>query len=366
MTQARLKKIFHENLAKDLLIQVPDLKTVKLLVWINRFLSLMNSSEYYRKMISSPIIIVLDANRVGTRDDYLDLDVITGKVSQWNKSSSNVLIFDIDGRRIRDATYEHYTIDGEDAASELSAKYSLILFYIRALEVKLFLNGCCKYSADNIKTKKRTGEIRRTDLPPSEYRLLIEKHFKYSLLKGKRITYWDNKKKRILRQKPEDYFRNELHSYIQDNLTPEGIAEKEVTNASTGDKLDIRIIDTTNGIEFIIIEVKWMGRALSVKKAKDVNGKDIRLLDEIEMGDDSPNDGIRQLGIYLDDEIHAKRGSLVTYDVRTTDCDINWNIHQSEWHQKIDKPDIRLFIESDSASVKAKKLGQKAKQKKKS
>lgn len=364
MTQARLRKIFHENPSKDLLIQVPALETVKLQVWINRLLSLMNSSEYYRKMISIPIIMVLDANRVGTGDDYLDPNVITGNVTQWNENSCNVLIVDINGKRIPDSTFDQHIIDGEDVASELSEKYSLLLFYIKQLEVKLFLNGRCKYSADNIRTKKRTGEIRSTDLPPSEYRLLIEKHFNDTLLKGKKITYWDNKKKRILRQKPEDYFRNGLHSYIADNLTPEGVAEKEVPNASTSDQIDIRIIDTTNGIEFIIIEVKWMGKALSVKKGKDINGKHVRILDEIEMGDDSPNDGIHQLGIYLDDEILAKRGSLVTYDVRTTNSDINWNIDNSEWHQKIDKPDIRFFIESDSASIKAKKLGQQAKKNK--
>jgi hypothetical protein len=364
MTQARLKKIFHENLFKDYLVGVPDLETVKWLTFINRFFSLMNSSKYYNNMISIPIVLVLDVNRTGTGLDCLDPNAIIDTFTQWNENSCNILILDIDGKVIIDSTYDDNFIDGEDVASDLSKKYNLILFYIKQLEVKFFLNGYCKFSADNIRSKKRTGEIRSTDLPPSEYRVLIEKHFNHALLKGKKITNWHDKSKKILRQKPENYFRDGLYSYLEDNLTPEGVVEKDVKNAGTMDEIDIRITDSTNGIEFIIIEVKWMGKALSLQKGKDNKGNDVKIAGEIEMGDDSPNEGIYQLGIYLENQTLAKCGSLVTYDARTMNNDINWNMDASKWHKKIDKPDLRLFIESDSASKKAKKLARQDKKNK--
>ncbi|MCK4820565.1 hypothetical protein KA005_32670, partial [bacterium] len=116
--------------------------------------------------------------------------------------------------------------------------------------------------------------------------------------------------------------------------------------------------------EFIIIEVKWMGKALSLQKGKDNKGNDVKIAGEIEMGDDSPNEGIYQLGIYLENQTLAKCGSLVTYDARTMNNDINWNMDASKWHKKIDKPDLRLFIESDSASKKAKKLARQDKKNK--
>jgi len=206
---------------------------------------------------------------------------------------------------------------------------------------------------------KRTGEVRSTDLPPSQYRLLINKHFNEKLLRGKKVRYWHDKQTRILKQKPEDYFRDELHEYLKENLTPEGLAEKDIPNAGTNDEIDIRILDSTNGVEFIIIEVKWMGKAISIKQDKSIG--------ETEFSDDSPNAGIHQLGIYLQDEPRARLGCLVTYDARLNaeNTEIVWNSADNTWHIKIDKPPIRLYIKSESASQEGKKLAQRDKKQQK-
>lgn len=355
MNQPRLKKIFHESLQADLMRRMPILDAVHLSEFVNRFISCFKSDVYSNKMNESPIAIILDPTRTGSGQDYLDPNIITSIIKQWNPDANNVVIVDYSGREIIDSTYGNNVIDGEDVASDLSKDHGLILFFIKQLAIKVYVNGYCVKSTDNIHSIKRSGEVYSSDLPPSQYKLLIEKHYNERLLKGKRVTYWHKKQEKILRQKPEDYFRNELHSFLQDNLTPEGIAEKEVSNASTSDLIDIRITDATSGIEFIIIEVKWMGRSISIKK----NGK----VGITELKEESPNAGINQLGIYLQDEPHAKCGCLVTYDARidAENAKIVWTSPESSWHKKIDKPPMRLYIKSESASQEGKKIAKQAK-----
>ena len=359
MSQARLRKIFHESLPIELLKKVPSLDAGRILLFINRFIACFKSASYLQRMTQSPFAIILDPSKIGTGRDYLDPNIITDILLQLKANTCNVLTVDYNGKNVVDPTYDDVVIDGEDVASELSKDHQLILFYIRQLAIKVYVNGYCIKSTDNIHSMKRTGEVRSTDIPPSKYRLLINKHFNEKLLKGKKVSYWHNKQAKVLKQKPEDYFRDELHAFLEENLTPEGIAEKDIPNASTNDEIDIRILDTTNGIEFIIIEVKWMGKAISIKHDKSIG--------ETELNDDSPNAGMHQLGIYLQDEPHARLGCLITYDARLNaeNTDIVWSSAENTWHKNIDKPPIRLYIKSESASQEGKKLAQQDKKQQK-
>jgi hypothetical protein len=355
MSQARLRKIFHESLPVVLLEKVSTLDPGRTLLFVNRFITCFKSVLYSQKMVEKPFVIILDPAKIGTGQDYLDPNSLTDILLQSNLNTCNVLTVDYDGKEVADPTYSNIVIDGEDVASGLSRDHQLILFYIRQLAIRVYVNGYCINSTDNIHSMKRTGEVRPTDLPPSAYRLLINKHFNEKLLKGKKVTYWHNKQERILKQKPEDYFRDELHEYLKENLTPEGLAEKNVPNACTSDEIDIRILDETNGIEFIIIEVKWMGKAISMQRDNRIG--------ETVFNDDSPNVGIHQLGIYLRDEPRAKLGCLVTYDARLNaeNADIVWTTNESAWHKNIDKPPMRLYIKSESASQEGKKIAKQAK-----
>jgi hypothetical protein len=113
--------------------------------------------------------------------------------------------------------------------------------------------------------------------------------------------------------------------------------------------------DISNGIEFIIIEVKWMGKSISIRQDRTIG--------ETGFNDESPNAGIHQLGIYLQDEPRAKRGCLVTYDARidAEDTEIVWSSPESTWHKNIDKPPMRLYIKSESASQEGKKIARQFK-----
>lgn len=355
MTQARLRKIIHESLPVVLLEKVPSLDPVGTLSFVNRFIACFKSTLYLQRNTALPFAIVLDPTKIGTGDDYLDPKIITNVFTQRQLNECNVFVVDYEGKKIDDPAFNNVVIDGDDLASNISKDSQLILFYVWQFAIKVYVNGYCIQSTNNIHSTKRTGEVRPTDLPPSEYRLLINKHFNEKLLSGKKVNYWHNKQARILKQKPEDYFRDALHEYLKENLTPEGLAEKNVPNAGTNDEIDIRIHDMTNGTEFIIIEVKWMGKAISIKRDQTIG--------ETVSDDDSPNAGIHQLGIYLQDEPCAKLGCLVTYDARLNaeNTDIVWTTNESEWHRNIDKPPIRLFIKSESASQEGKKIAQQAK-----
>lgn len=357
MTKARLRKIFHESLLVVLLEKVPSLDPVKTLVFVNRFIACFKSSLYMQSSTNTiKFSIVLDPAKIGTGDDYLDPKIVTNIFARQPSRVGNVVTVDYDGKKVDTPIFDEVIIDGDDLASDLSKDKQLILFYVWQFAIKTYVNGYCILSTDNIHSAKRTGEIRPTDVPPAEYRLLINKHFNDKLLKGKNVRYWHNKSTKVLKQKPEDYFRDELYEYLKENLTPEGLAEKNIPNAGTSDELDIRIHDMTNGTEFIIIEIKWMGKAISIKQDK-------RSIGETEFNDESPNAGIHQLGIYLNDEPRAKKGCLVTYDARINaeTTDIVWTSNESDWHRNIDKPPMRLYIKSETASQEGKKIAKQAK-----
>lgn len=347
MSQARLRKIFHESLPVELLKR-RELDSAKLLNFINLFVSCMKSNTYSQRMTDMPFAIVLDPDNHGTGNCFLNPTEMTHVLNQWSFSTCNVIAVDYEGLKTKDIPF---IVDGEDIASGLSKSHDLILFYINKLAVSVFVDGECVKSTLNIHTMKRTGQIRNTDKPPSQYKDLILDHFNNKIDKGKSFDYWATKKDRILKSKPEAYFRNILLSYLQDNLTPEGVARKEIPVGNTDDKVDIEIIDMSSN-EFIYIEIKWMGKARKEFKKEETTN----------YGDESPNDGLKQLCIYLDTG-RAKSGCLLTYDARSEDKEIKWNMSESEWHNNLDKPPMRLYLKSDSASVESKKSDNQGKKK---
>jgi hypothetical protein len=207
MTQARLKKIFHESLLVEL-SKVPSLDSSRTLHFYNRLMTCFKSPLYLQKMTQSPFALVLDPTKIGGGRDYLDPNVITDSLNRLDANMCNIFVVDYEGKNVADPTYDEFIIDGDDIASKVSEDYHLILFYIRQLAVKVYVNGSCRSSTENIHSAKRTGEVRPSDVPPSQYRLLINKHFNEKLREGKNINYWHSKPKRILKQKPEDYFKD--------------------------------------------------------------------------------------------------------------------------------------------------------------
>lgn len=357
MSQARLRKILHESLLGNLLRSDTEVSVEKLSSFINGLFSCLKSTDYSKNMTPTPFVLVLDSNTIGTGESYFNPNRLTHVLTQWGFETGNILLIDYAGKAIKDSPYDKDVINGDDDVSQFSLINKLVLVYIHQLSLKLYVHGIIYYSTENIHEAKRSGEVRRSDLPPSQYRLLIEKHFKEKYLEGKSFDNWAVKKDRVLKPKPENFFRNRLFDYLKDNLTVEGFPEKEITVGSTEDKIDIRITDFENN-EFILIEIKWVGKAR--KESKKESKKD----ETTEYGDEKPNEGLEQLFIYLDTHERVKCGCLLTYDVRDKDEGVIWNKPSTEWHNKLDKPPMTLYLKSESASKESKKRAQKSKKNK--
>ena len=73
--------------------------------------------------------------------------------------------------------------------------------------------------------------------------------------------------------------------------------------------------------------------------------------------DDWANQGYIQINLYLKDEVGSTSGTLVLYDGRKDDKDkdIEW-CQGVECSPKYDNNPMRFYLESESASVKAKKI----------
>jgi hypothetical protein len=199
------------------------------------------------------------------------------------------------------------------------------------------------YIADIIKFP-RVGVNTLEKLPAREYRKLIENHHNRHVYKEKgSFKYWQNKTHRILKCKPEIQFNMNLYSYLDLNVV-DGYVERGATISGSEDRTDIRII-TFEDVDMYIMEIKCLGKAGSTK-----------------YNDDWANEGLIQLCEYLKDEKVAKTGILIIYDGRVNNEEITWNSN-IKWHQKIDKKPMRFFLESESASVKAKRIHKEIKKK---
>jgi hypothetical protein len=215
------------------------------------------------------------------------------------------------------------------------------------MEVHLFMNGRAIYYIANIMQSSRVGVDTPEKLPAREYRKLIENHHNRHVYKEKgSFKYWQNKTRRILICNPEIQFNKNLYSYLDLNVA-DGHVDRGATISGSEDSTDIRIITYGDG-DMYIMEIKCLGRTkLSLSEKSDVWA----------------NEGLIQLGIYLNDEKDSKIGVLVLYDGRKESKDIIWN-HEIEWHPKIDRDPMVFFLESESASVKARTIYTALKRKK--
>jgi len=109
------------------------------------------------------------------------------------------------------------------------------------------------------------------------------------------------------------------------------------TIAGQEDRTDIRILTFDN--DLYIIEIKCLGTTKSGTYYSD----------------DWANQGYIQINLYLKDEVDSTSGTLVLYDGRKDDEEIEW-CQGVECSPKYDNNPMRFYLESESASVKAKKI----------
>lgn len=230
-------------------------------------------------------------------------------------------------------------------AQELSNNKYAIVFYIEHRAIHLIVKGRSIFYTHDILQSNRIGARTPRTLPAREYRQLIQRQYDEEVYGEKGIKYWENKAGRILKDNPEIIFHGPLWSYLV-QYTPDGIPDRETTISGTANRTDVRIVDLTNWALYII-EIKCLGKTKS---------------GAAERSDEWANAGLQQLNKYLHDEERSTMGTLVLYDGRKEDNDINW-CTDIDCHPHYDKSPMRFYLESESASVKAKRIVRNLKKK---
>ena len=277
--------------------------------------------------------------------NIFDRGILASKIEEGLLDENNVVLSNPKGDVIRVIKGKY--INNYVEASNFSGEQPRLVFFINYMEVHLSFNGKPLHYIANIMDPSREGINTSESLPAREYRKLIINHHNRHIYKGRgSFKYWKKKSERILINNPEIQFNKNLYSYLDLNVI-DGRVDIGAPISGLEDKTDVRIMTFETG-DIYIIEIKCLGNTSSTKKYSD----------------DWANEGLVELCQYLKDEKDAKTGVLVIYDGRMKDEKINWHA-DIEWHPKVDKNPMRFFLESESASVKAKKIHSALKRKKK-
>ena len=282
------------------------------------------------------LLLILTTDDSKAELNIFDKDAFVPAIKNGILDKGNILSVNSSGRVINQI--EGSFIDDYVQATEYSRDNQLIGFFIDGRAVHLIVNGTPKYYIYDILKYSHPGVTTPKTLPAKEYCQLIDRHFKEAVHGEKGVKYWRKKEDRILYENPESIFQAPLWFYL-DQYMIDGTPDKEPTISGTANKSDIRITDWTNKTRYII-EIKCLGRTS---------------LDSTEKSDGWANTGLSQINLYLSEEdTSCSAGTLVLYDGRKVNKDINWDT-KIECHPKYDNKPKRFYLESESASVQAKK-----------
>lgn len=164
---------------------------------------------------------------------------------------------------------------------------------------------------------------------------ILRDHIEHEIEREKGVKYWKDSRRRILLASPENtekIFQRALLRWLR-LFVVDKLRIVSETRGFGQDATDITII-TTHGD--YVIEVKWMGKN---EKGTKFDGDQISV-------------GMKQVGIYLDNDDRLVRGSLVIYDGRAEGSSSNDSPDWSCLHSSCERPYV-VFLQSDPPSVVA-------------
>jgi len=283
------------------------------------------------------LALITEEAKLKTELSIFEKDKFVSAVKTGLLDKGNILLVNSEGKVIEQI--QGVIISNYIEATDFSRDKQLIIFFIEYRSVHIIFNGIPKYYIFDILQYDRPGVMTRRTLPAREYRQLIERQYKEEVSGQRGFKYWRDKPNRISLDNPEILFHGPLWSYLDQNMI-DGTPDREATIGGTTNKTDIRINDFTNQARYII-EVKCLGRTSLSKPEKS---------------DGWANDGLSQLNLYLkEEEKFTSLGTLVLYDGRKEDKEINWRA-DIDCHPNYDNDPMRFYLESESVSVKARKI----------
>lgn len=317
-----------------------SIKPIELMKFYNSLENLLRKNIPYGE-IGEVFIFALVFTPGWEKRDTKDFNLFEGdtfvsRIKAGLFDKSNILFVNCHGDVLRQD--EGQFVRDYVEAQELSDDKYAIVFFVEYRAIHLIVKGKSRFCVYDILQSNRPGASTPRSLPAREYRQLIQRQYDEEVYGEKGVKYWGNKAGRILKDDPEIIFHGPLWSYLV-QYTPDGIPDREATISGTANRTDIRIVDLTNSALYII-EIKCLGKT----KSKSA-----------ERSDDWANYGLQQLNKYLHDEDRSTLGTLVLYDGRQKNRDIKW-CEGIKCSPKYDNNPMRFYLESESASVKAKRI----------
>lgn len=344
MDTNKILKIITDNPVLEVNREI-QIEPIKFMKFYNNLESLLKHEIPYGEIGEKLIFLLVlttEDEENSTALNIFDSQAFISKIRGGLLDKSNILLVNYDGKIVKQV--EDRLVENSVEAAQYSAENHKIVFLIQYMTIHLFVDGRLLDYIHNIMQSNRAGVPTPRTLPAREYRKLVENQYYDMVYKQRLVQYWANKANRILIDRPEIHFHKPLWWYLKENLA-DGHADSGATISGTEDRTDIRLI-TFEGGEIYIIEIKCLGKTKSGTK----------------LSDDWANAGLVQLNGYLKDEVGSTAGTLVIYDGRNEDREIVW-CTTIECSPKYDNKPMKFHLESESASVKAKRIVRNLKKK---
>ncbi|WP_316795208.1 hypothetical protein [Pedobacter agri] len=256
----------------------------------------------------------------------------------------------LEGERVKlpeDSNYARKTF------SELSAQGNMVVFLLLKGKINYFIKGKDKSESlffsladvNNYNKKKEISEINEVLAQYQEQlkdrknycKFFIELSHLKSLhvdLKSTQELYdFTTENKDVLRNKPEDTFRDDLREFLKFNLRISQIKEYLLENMQ---RLDIYIYDDFG--EVYLIEVKWVGRSIHR------NGKKIgTAFGEKDINPDAFKQTLNYLDLLAQKGQNIVRAYLVVFDARKDDLQDTGSNLNHQILSLVEKRQLRKF-----------------------
>lgn len=318
-------------------------KPIELMKFYNNLESLLKTDISYSDIGEKMVLLLVLTTTERECDAQLNIferKTMDSALKTGLLDKGNILFVNYEGKLIK--VIEGQFINDYIQATNFSKEDKSIVFFIERMAIHFIVKGEPIYYIHDILQSYRPGVRNPKSLPAREYKQLIKNQHDAVVYKERGIKYWANKAHRVLVDNPEVHFHKPLWWYLDQHI-PDAQVDSGATIAGTEDRTDIRILSFESR-ELYIIEIKCLGKTKS----------------KIERSDDWANQGLIQINQYLEDEMKSTKGTLVLYDGRKQDKHIVW-CTDIKCSPKYDNNPMRFYLESESASVKAKKTFSKLK-----
>ena len=328
-----MKKDLHSHIYRCGVFSSP----VTILEFCEKLFKCLYSDEFYDAIDMTPILLELKDYKKIKNEKLLNPINFNSLLKSGETKKNNLIKVDLNGHQREKGPYP-IIIEHEQEVMDYSVnKLQCIYLFIAGYKLIVVYNGDIKWYCPNISSLKTRGKIEKS-LPVSQYKRLINRHFKDCLDGEREASYWKTKRDWKLKASPEIIFQKSLAAYLN-NFVLDGHVIEECLNVNTTDRTDITIL--TYELKKYILEVKWIGKSVS----SSYDGKEAHK---------RSNSGINQLLIYLNRDRNAICGHLVVYDARKAKVKIKWE-NAEKWDVRIDRQPSVIPLHVESASKKAKK-----------